>query len=78
MSRSVRVFLKALLILAVVAGLIFAVWIIKQDEAETVERQMAVDELEAELQPLLEERSEWKEKDTEWQKKLEGYCSDST
>lgn len=71
MNKSVRVFLKALLILAVVAGLVFAVWIIKQDEAETAERQMAVDELEAELQPLLEERSEWKEKDTEWQKKLE-------
>lgn len=71
MNRSARVFLKALLILATVAGLVFAAWIIKQDEVETEERQAAVDELEEELKPLLEERAVWKEKDDEWKKRLD-------
>jgi len=71
MNRGVRIFLKVLLVLATVAGLVFAVWIIRQDEAETAERQEAVDELEVELRPLLDERAEWKEKDSEWKKKLD-------
>lgn len=71
MKRSAGFFLRALLILATVAGLVVAVWIIRQDEAEAIERQEAVDELEAELKPLLDERSEWKAKDGEWKKKLD-------
>ena len=71
MNRGVRIFLKVLLVLATVAGLVFAVWIIREDEAETAERQEAVDELEVELSPLLDERAEWKEKDNEWKKKLD-------
>lgn len=71
MNRGVRIFLKVLLVLATAAGLVFAVWIIRQDEAETAERQKAVDELEVELRPLLDERSEWKKKDSEWKKKLD-------
>lgn len=70
MGKNLRKLLKALLILATIAGAALIARIYWQDGKEVVKRQETVDKLALEILPYTEERAEWKEKDREWKKKL--------
>lgn len=71
MNRGARKLLTAFMILATLAGIAFAVWLIRQDEIESAVRQETVDMLTERLKPLTNERAEWKKKDQKWKKKLD-------